>query len=79
MLAGLKTPGSRSSEFLVTVLNVVVQLVLAFTDVITSGTATKLGVLGTIAYVLSRGLAKYEGRPGVPTPVVPPTQPPPAA
>jgi hypothetical protein len=55
----------------VTVLNVLVQLILALTDTISNGTATKLGVLGTIAYVLSRGLAKYEGRPAVP-PTVPP-------
>lgn len=71
MLTGLTTPGSRSSEFLVTVLNVVAQLVLALTDTISNGSATKLGVAGTIAYVLSRGLAKYEGRPEVP-PVAPP-------
>jgi hypothetical protein len=75
MLTGLTTPGSRSSEFLVTVLNVVVQLVLALTDTISSGTATQLGVVGTIAYVLSRGLAKYEGRGApVPTPPAPPQQ-----
>jgi len=72
MLTGLSTPGSRSSEFLVTVLNVIVQLVLALADVISNGTAAKLGVAGTIAYVLSRGLAKYEGR----GPVAPPTTPP---
>lgn len=66
MLTGLTTPGSRSSEFLVTVLNVIVQLILALTDTIGNGTATKLGVIGTVAYVLSRGLAKYEGRPNVP-------------
>jgi hypothetical protein len=71
MLTGLTTPGSRSSEFLVTVLNVIVQLILAFTDAISSGTATKLGVAGTVAYVLSRGLAKYEGRGATPPP--PPT------
>lgn len=74
MLTGLTTPGSRSSEFLVTILNVVVQLILALADVISNGTATKLGVVGTVAYILSRGLAKYEGRPGVPA--VPPTVPP---
>lgn len=69
MLTGLTTPGSRSSEFLVTVLNVIVQLILALTNTIGDGTATKLGVLGTIAYVLSRGLAKYEGRAGtIPAP-----------
>jgi hypothetical protein len=75
MLTGLTTPGSRSSEFLVTVLNVLVQLILALTDTVSNGTATKLGVLGTIAYVLSRGLAKYEGRGTVPAP----PQVPPAA
>jgi hypothetical protein len=74
MLTGLTTPGSRSSEFLVTVLNVVVQLVLALTDTISNGTATKLGVVGTIAYVLSRGLAKYEGRPEVSANVPPPAK-----
>ena len=47
---GLRTPGSRSSEFLVTILNVLAQLILALTDTISNGTATKLGVLGTIAY-----------------------------
>lgn len=75
MLTGLTTSGSRSSEFLVTVLNVIVQLILALSDVISNGTATKLGVLGTIAYVLSRGFAKYETRTVV-TPTVPPVTPP---
>lgn len=82
MLTGLTTPGARSSEFLVTVLNIVAQLILAFTDAISSGTATKLGVAGTLAYVLSRGFAKYEGRPSVPqVPPAPPTTvaPPPQA
>lgn len=67
MFSGLTTPGSRSSEFLVTVLNVLVQVILALTDAISTGTATRLGVVGTVAYVLSRGLAKYEGR-GAPIP-----------
>lgn len=70
MFSGLTTPGARSSEFLVTVLNVLVQLILALTDAISTGTATRLGVVGTLAYVLSRGLAKYEGR--GPNPPVPP-------
>jgi len=75
MLTGLTTPGSRSSEFLVTVLNVIVQLILALTDAISTGTATKLGAVGTIAYVLSRGLAKYEHRgPVPPQPPAPPVQ-----
>ena len=68
MLTGLTTPGARSSEFLVTVLNVVAQIILAAADVISSGTATKLGVAGTIAYAISRGLAKYETRGPTPQP-----------
>ncbi len=64
MLSGLKTPGSRSSEFLVMVLNVVAQIALAWSGTIADGTATKLSLAGAIAYVLSRGLAKYEQRPG---------------
>jgi len=75
MPIGLTTPGSRSSEFLLTVVNIIVQLILAWTDAINNGTAVKLGVIGTVAYVLSRGLAKYEGRPGLPPPTqVPPPQ-----
>lgn len=70
-MSGLSTPGTRSSEFLVTVLNIIVQVILALSDTISNGTATKLGVLGTIAYVLSRGLAKYETRPGAAPPPPP--------
>lgn len=73
MLRGLTTPGARSSEFFVAVLNVAAQIILAAVDVINNGTATKLGVLGTIAYIVSRGLAKYETRgPVAPPPSVPP-------
>ena len=75
MLSGLMTPGARSSEFLIMVLNVVAQVILAWTDTLSSGTATKLGVLGTLAYILSRGLAKYETRTQVPPPPVPPAPP----
>lgn len=70
MFTGLTTPGAKSSEFLVMVLNVVAQIILALTDAITTGTATKLGVLGTLAYIVSRGLAKYEGQPAPPKPPV---------
>lgn len=73
MLTGLKTPGSRSSEFLVTVVTVIVQVIMALADGPTHGTANKAGVAAAIAYIISRGLAKYEGR----GPVVPPVQPPP--
>lgn len=69
MLTGLTTPGSKSSEFLVMILNVIAQVILAGTDTLSSGTASKLGVVGVIAYVISRGLAKYETRPaGTPPP-----------
>jgi hypothetical protein len=64
---GLMTPGARSSEFLVTVLNVIAQIALAWSGTITDGTAAKYGLAGTVAYVLSRGLAKYEQR-GTPPP-----------
>lgn len=63
MLVGLTTPGSRSSEFLVTILNVIAQVILAATQTISDGTAAKYGVAGAVAYVVSRGLAKYETRP----------------
>lgn len=76
MLTGLRTPGSRSSEFLVTVVTVVVQVIMALADGPTGGTANKAGVAAAIAYVLSRGLAKYEGRGTVPPPVTPPVAPP---
>ena len=61
---GLTTAGAKSSEFLVTVLNVIAQIALAWSGTISDGTAAKYGLVGTIAYVLSRGLAKYEQRPG---------------
>lgn len=73
MLTGLKTPGARSSEFLVMLLTVASQIIMALADGPTHGTANKAGVAAAIAYVLSRGLAKYEGRGTVPNPpVVPP-------
>ena len=62
MLSGLTTPGTKTSEFLLTILNAVAQLVLALTNTLSTGTATKYGVAGMLAYALSRGLAKYETR-----------------
>ncbi len=61
-LSRLTTPGTKSSEFLVTVLVIVSQIALAWAGTIGDGTAVKYGLIGTIAYVLSRGLAKYETR-----------------
>lgn len=75
MLTGLTTPGARSSEFLLAVLNVIAQIVLAATNTVSDGTATKLSVLGAIAYIVSRGLAKYETRGPVPPPPPTPPQP----
>ena len=66
MLAGLKTPGAKSSEFLLTILNVIAQCALAWSNTISDGSAVKMGLLGTIAYVVSRGLAKTEPRGGKP-------------
>ena len=60
MLKGLTTPGAKSSEFLVAVLNVVAQIILAWSGTLTDGTAAKYGLAGALAYILSRGLAKYE-------------------
>ena len=72
MLSGLTTPGAKTSEFLVTILNVVAQIALAWSGVIQDGTATKLGLAGAVAYILSRGLAKYETRPAGTPPPTPP-------
>lgn len=58
----LTRPGLRSSEFAVAAVNVLVQALLALTDYISSGTATKLSVAGAVAFIVSRGLAKYEPR-----------------
>ena len=71
-ISGLTTPGSKSSEFLVMVLNVIAQIALAWSGELSSGTATKLGFGGAVAYVISRGLAKYETRPGSVPPPAPP-------
>jgi hypothetical protein len=58
----LSRPGFHTSEFIVAVLTLAGSVVAALQDYITNGTATKLSVAGAVAYVLSRGLAKYEPR-----------------
>lgn len=68
MLPGLNTPGTRTSEFLLVVLNGVAQLALALTNVLPARYATLLGVVGAVAYQVSRGLAKTEPRDPTPTP-----------
>lgn len=67
----LNRPGFHTSEFVVTLLTVVGAVVAATQDYIASGTATRLSVAGAVAYVLSRGLAKYETR-GTTAPTPPP-------
>ena len=75
MFAKLTTPGTRTSEFLVTVLVIVADVCLAWAGTIGDGTAAKYGLIGSVGYVLSRGLAKYESRPSAPTPPAPPAPP----
>ena len=60
-------PGLRTSEFLAAAANLIVQVALAWNGTLTDGTATKYSVAGAIAFILSRGLAKYEPRPPVET------------
>ena len=67
-LSGLQSPGSKSSEFLVMVLNVVAQIALAWSGTISDGKASTYGLVGAAAYIVSRGLAKYETKPGGGTP-----------
>lgn len=55
-------PGLRTSEFLVALLNLVAQVALAMNGTVSDGAATKYTVAGAIAYIVSRGLAKYEPR-----------------
>ena len=76
-LSNLTTPGTRTSEFLVTVLVIVADVCLAWAGTIGDGTAAKYGLIGSVGYVISRGLAKYETR-TVPAPPAAPAPAPPA-
>lgn len=64
----LGRPGFRTSEFVVTVLTLIGSIVAALQDYISNSTATQLTVAGAVAFILSRGLAKYEPRGTPPTP-----------
>lgn len=68
----LNRPGFHTSEWMVTLLNGVVQVALALNGTEANSTATHYTVYGAIAYIISRGLAKYEGR----NTTVPPPAPP---
>jgi hypothetical protein len=76
----LTRPGFKTSEFLVALLTAVGAVVSWTQDYVSSGTGVKLSVGAGIAYVLSRGLAKYETRTTTTTatgatPVTPPPAP----
>lgn len=58
----LNRPGFHTSEFAVALINLIVQVVLASEGTVSDGTATKFSLAGAIAYIVSRGLAKYEPR-----------------
>lgn len=58
----LSRPGFRTSEFIVAVLNFIGQVVAANQGVVSDGTAAKYTLAGAVAYIISRGLAKYEPR-----------------
>lgn len=68
----LVTPGTRTSEFKAAVLAVVAALVSGYQDYISNPDAAKLSLAAAIAYIVSRGLAKYEPRPPVGVVVKPP-------
>jgi len=51
-------PGYRTTEFLVTVLVVIVLLILCLADKITGGAATEGITAVTAGYAVSRGIAK---------------------
>lgn len=60
-------PGFRTSEFFLTAANFVAQVALAWNDSQSTSTSVKYSLAGAVAYILSRGLAKYEPRPAVET------------
>lgn len=58
----LSRPGFHTSEFLVALMNLVAQVILNLNGTVSDGTAVKYTLAGAIAYIVSRGLAKYEPR-----------------
>ena len=58
----LARPGFHTSEFLVALLTLLGSIIADAQGYITSTDATKLSVAGAVAYIVSRGLAKYEPR-----------------
>lgn len=66
----LRRPGFRTSEWVVTVLTVGWYIVNAWQDYTSNSGAVKLSA-PALAYIVSRGLAKYEAR-NTTTPPAPP-------
>ncbi len=64
----MNRPGFHTSEFITAALNVVAQIALAFNGTVSDPTAVKYSVGGIVAFIIARGLAKYEGRGTTPTP-----------
>ncbi len=63
----LNRPGFKTSEFYVSLLAVIAAIISAWQDYLSDPTSAKLGFGAAIAFVVSRGLAKYETRgPGSP-------------
>lgn len=58
----LSRPGFHTSEFVVALLNLLGSIIAAAQGYISDSSATKLSVAGAVAYIVSRGLAKYEPR-----------------
>lgn len=66
-------PGLHTSEFLVAAANLVGQVVMALNGTVSDQQAVQYTLAGAIAYIVSRGLAKFETRT---TSAPPPTTPP---
>lgn len=80
----LNRPGFKTSEFLIAVANGIGQVALQLSGTETTTTAAHYTVYGAIAFIISRGLAKYEPRlvPAVTTiarTITQPATPPPPA
>jgi hypothetical protein len=55
-------PGFHTSEFLVTLLTVLGCIISSAADYISTGNAFRGSAAAAVAYIVSRGLAKYETR-----------------
>lgn len=58
----MQRPGLHTSEFIVTLLTVLSCIISALADYLSTGNAFKGSVAAAVAFIVSRGLAKYEPR-----------------